>query len=92
MTLIADAEKEVRVYNTIDKITPATKPVDVWKVENETAMHVRNWLECCKSRREPNSPIELGHKVITSAHLANLSYRTGRKVYWDAEREQVIGV
>jgi hypothetical protein len=66
--------------------------VDVWKVENETAMHVRNWLECCKSRREPNSPIELGHKVITSAHLANLSYRTGRKVYWDAEREQVIGV
>jgi predicted dehydrogenase len=92
MTLIADAEKEVRVYDTIDKITPAVKPVDVWKVENETAMHVKNWLDCCKSRRDPNSPIELGHKVITAAHLANLSYRTGKKVYWDAEREQVIGI
>lgn len=92
MTLIADADKEVRVYDTIDKITPEMKPVDAWKVENETAMHVKNWLECCKSRRDPNSPIELGHRVITAAHLANLSYRTGKKVYWDAEREQVIGV
>ena len=36
--------------------------------------------------------IELGHQVITAAHLANLSYRTGKKVYWDAERQQVIGV
>lgn len=92
MTLIADAEKEVRVYDTIDKITPETEPVDRWKVENETAMHVRNWLESCKSRREPNSPIELGHQVITAAHLANLSYRTGKKVYWDPDREQVIGL
>ena len=92
MTLIADAEKEVKLYNTNDKITPDMKPVDTWKIENETASHVKNWLECCKSRKEPNSPIELGHKVITAAHLANLSYRTGKKVHWDAEREQVIGV
>jgi len=92
MTLIADAEKEVKLYNTNDKITPDMKPIDTWKIENETALHVKNWLECCKSRKEPNSPIELGHKVITAAHLANLSYRTGKKVHWDAEREQVIGV
>lgn len=92
MTLIADAEKEVKLYNTNDKITPDMKPIDTWKIENETASHVKNWLECCKSRKEPNSPIELGHKVITAAHLANLSYRTGKKVHWDAEREQVIGV
>lgn len=92
MTLWADAEKEVRVYDTIDKITPDVKPIDGWKIENETPMHVKNWLDSVKSRREPNSPIELGHRVITAAHLANLSYRTGKKVYWDAEREQVIGI
>ena len=40
--------------------------------------------------KEPNSPIELGHRVITAAHLANLSYRTGRKIFWDAEREAVV--
>jgi predicted dehydrogenase len=92
MTLWADAEKEVRVYKTIDKPLESTKPVDSWKVENETAMHVRNWIDCVKARKEPNSPIELGHKVIVAAHLANLSYRIGKKVYWDADKGEVVGL
>jgi predicted dehydrogenase len=91
MTLIADATGDVKVYNTIDPIKADTKPIDSWKVDNETPAHVKNWLDSCISRKEPNSPIELGHKVITAAHLANLSYRTGKKIYWDADREQVIG-
>ena len=90
-TLIADADKEIRLYNTSDKITPDTEPKEVWKVEPETPLHVKNWLECCNSRKEPNSPIELGHRVIVAAHLANLSYRTGKRVYWDADRQEVIG-
>ena len=90
-TLIADADKEIRLYNTIDKITPDTEPKEVWKVEPETPLHVKNWLECCKSRKEPNSPIELGHRVIVAAHLANLSYRTAKRVYWDSDRQEVIG-
>ena len=35
--------------------------------------------------------IELGHKVIIAAHLANMSYRTGKRMAWDAEKQQVIG-
>ena len=79
MSLIADADSggEVRVYETIDKLKPDTKPKTTWKVENELPAHVKNWLDCCKSGKDPNSSIELGHKVITAAHLANLSYRTG---------------
>lgn len=94
MTLLADANKDACVYDTIDAIKPDTKPVDRWPISNsgeETHMHVKNWLECVVNRKEPNSPIELGNKVVTAAHLANLSYRTGKKIYWDAEREQVIG-
>lgn len=91
MTVIADATKDIRVYATADRITPDTEPKEVWKVENETPAHVKNWLECCKARKNPNSPVELGHKVILSAHLANLSYRTGKKIFWDADRQEVIG-
>jgi hypothetical protein len=58
-------------------------------VEYETPLHVRNWLDSVIANKEPNSPIELGHKVITAAHLANMSYRTGKKVLWDAEKQQV---
>jgi predicted dehydrogenase len=90
-TLIADADKEIRIYDTIDKITPETKPIDAWASRNETDFHVKNWLDCVKSRKEPNSPIELGHRVITAAHLANMAYRQGKKIFWNAETERVVG-
>ena len=94
MTLHADAEGPtagVRVFDTIDRPTPAQKPKMTWKIENETGMHVKNWLAAIKDNKDPSSPIELGHKVIIAAHLANMSYRTGKRMAWDAEKKQVIG-
>ena len=55
-----------------------------------TFAHVSNFLECCRTRKQPNSTIELGHKVITAAHLANMSYRTGRRIQWDPKKQEVI--
>ncbi len=31
------------------------------------------------------------HQVTTACHLGNIALRVGRKIQWDAEREQVIG-
>ena len=90
-TLICDAERDIRLYDTADKITPDSVPVQTWKVEPETPLHVANWVECVKTGEEPNSPVELGHRVILAAHLANLSYRTGKKIFWDADRNEIIG-
>jgi predicted dehydrogenase len=53
--------------------------------------HARNFLECVRSRRDPISDVEGGHRVATACHLANLSLRLGRKLRWDAERETVAG-
>lgn len=51
--------------------------------------HVQNFLECIRHRdRTPNSPIETMHQATVTCHLANISYRVGRKIYWDAERER----
>ncbi len=66
------------------------KPKAEWKVVNETPLHVRNWLDAVKANKDPSSPIELGHRVITAAHLANIAYRTGKKVVWDAKKEQIV--
>jgi predicted dehydrogenase len=54
-------------------------------------LHVRNFLDCIKTRRTPIAPLEDGHRVATACHLANLSLRLGRKLRWDPQREQVIG-
>ena len=53
--------------------------------------HARDFLDAVKSRREPISDLEGGHRVATACHLANLSLRLGRKLRWDAAREAIIG-
>jgi predicted dehydrogenase len=53
--------------------------------------HVRNFLDCIKSRRQPIVDLESGHRVATACHLANISLRTGRKIRWDADQEEILG-
>jgi predicted dehydrogenase len=53
--------------------------------------HARNFLDCVKTRKQPNSNLESGHQVATVCHLANISLRLGRKIRWDAEKQEVIG-
>jgi len=55
------------------------------------ARHGRNFLDCVKSRQEPASDLESGHQVATACHLSNISLRMGRKVVWNAEREEIVG-
>src|SRR5258708_26624674 len=54
-------------------------------------LHVRNFLDCIKSRQRPVSDVEDGHRTTTACHLANLSLRLGRKLKWDAAKEEIIG-
>jgi predicted dehydrogenase len=68
----------------------AGKPVKV-PGENTTKDHARNFLDCVKSRRETNCPIETGHRSTTATLLANVALDVGRAIQWDADREQVLG-
>jgi predicted dehydrogenase len=52
--------------------------------------HVRNFLDCVKSRETPISDLASSHRVSTMCHLANLSLRLGRKLRWDAARQEVV--
>jgi predicted dehydrogenase len=54
-------------------------------------LHARDFLDCVKSRRQPVSDLESAHRVATACHLANISLRLGRKVRWDADREEIVG-
>jgi predicted dehydrogenase len=53
--------------------------------------HARNFLDCIKSRETPVSDLESCHRVATALHLANISLRLGRRIVWDAEKENVVG-
>jgi predicted dehydrogenase len=53
--------------------------------------HVRNFLDCLKSRKQPVLNLERGQHVSTVAHLGNIAFRTGRKITWDAANEKIVG-
>ena len=53
--------------------------------------HVRNFLDCVKSRKRPNADIEAGHLANVIGRLGNIAYRVGRTINWDPAKEQVMG-
>jgi predicted dehydrogenase len=56
-----------------------------------TERHRENWLACVRSRERPVMPVEVGHRVISLAILANIAYRLGRPLRWDPKIERFIG-
>jgi predicted dehydrogenase len=52
--------------------------------------HVRNFLDCIKSRETPVADLASAHRTATACHLANLSLRLDRQLRWDAAKQQVI--
>jgi predicted dehydrogenase len=54
-------------------------------------LHVRNFIECMKTRQKPISDVEIGHRSTSAPHLGNIALRTGRKIRWDGAKEQIVG-
>ncbi len=53
--------------------------------------HLENWLECMRSRKQPNGDIEIGRLSTTICHLGNISQRLGRTVHYDPKTETFPG-
>jgi predicted dehydrogenase len=52
--------------------------------------HIRNFLECIRSRKLTVSHPERAHRVHTIVHCANICLRLGRKVRWDSNAERFL--
>jgi predicted dehydrogenase len=50
--------------------------------------HIRNWLDCIKSRQRPVADVEIGHRSATVCHLGNIARWLGRRLRWDPVQEQ----
>ena len=53
--------------------------------------HVREFLNCVKSRKQPVATAEGAHRSISTCHVANICVRLGRPVKWDPVKEEFIG-
>ena len=55
-----------------------------------TTAHMRNWMECVRSRKQPNAPIEAGYNHAIAVIMANAAYRTGERVTFDENTQEVM--
>ncbi|MGH9840794.1 MAG: hypothetical protein ACREEM_18615 [Blastocatellia bacterium] len=53
--------------------------------------HQRNFIECLASRKATNCTMLEGHRSTTACQLANIAYRTGHKIRWNADEERIPG-
>jgi predicted dehydrogenase len=52
--------------------------------------HVRNFLDCMRTRQPTNSNPEIAQRNHTIAHAKNTCLRLGRKVEWDPAKEMYV--
>jgi predicted dehydrogenase len=72
--------------------TPAMEALEMkGDPKGSEVAHVRNFLDCVKSRQRPAAEVEDGHQTATVCHLGNIATRLGRSLKWDAEKESFIG-
>ena len=48
----------------------------------------RNWLDCIRSRQQPISPVEMGHRACSTCLLHHIAMKAKRHLLWDPQKEQ----
>lgn len=55
-----------------------------------TSAHMRNFMECMRSRKQPNAPVEAGYNHSIATIMTNAAVRTGAKVTFDEKKQEVM--
>ena len=55
-----------------------------------TSNHVRNWMECVRSRKQPNAPVEAGYSHSIATIMTTASAHTGSKATFDEATQEVM--
>jgi hypothetical protein len=78
---------EIRVKGKVVEDFPRPEPTIP-----DSPGHIREFLDAVKSREmETTCNVRYGHRLTKPGLLANIAYRTGRRIYWDDSRERFIG-
>jgi predicted dehydrogenase len=73
---------------------PLCEPLSAKGIQLDPAIqivHVENWLECIRTRKQTVADWEVGHRSNTACLLGVIAQRTGRKIRWDAKQERITG-
>ena len=57
--------------------------------DSMTSAHMRNWMDCIRSRKQTNAPVQAGYNHAVACIMANAAFRTGLPVVFDPKSKQV---
>lgn len=55
-----------------------------------TTAHMRNWMECVRSRKQPNADVRAGYNHSLAVIMVKAAIDTGKRVTFDSARQQVV--
>ncbi|MCA9414005.1 MAG: Gfo/Idh/MocA family oxidoreductase [Candidatus Omnitrophica bacterium] len=53
--------------------------------------HCREFIDCVKSRQQPIGDIKSAHRSTSACVIANIAYRTKRRLEWNGQAERFVG-
>lgn len=84
-TLDASNKEWIREIQKLDKAGSLKVPLF------NSPGHHREFLDSMKSRKRTLTPIEIAHRSQTPGHLGYIASVVGRKLKWDAVKQEIVG-
>lgn len=57
----------------------------------ENSYHIKNFIDCIRTRQAPNASVEIAHRSTSVCHLVNIARELGRSLKWNPAAERFIG-
>src|SRR5207245_10237328 len=59
-------------------------------MEDEEPSHMTNWLDCLRSRKQPNATVHNGFAHSVACMMATRAYWSGKRIYWNPKAEAIL--
>jgi hypothetical protein len=83
-------DKKKKLVKEVVDANDATNPLSA-KGRSGDKMHLTNFLECIRTGKKTNCPIEEGNKTVVGLHLGNIAWRVHRELHCDATNGHITG-
>jgi hypothetical protein len=65
---------------------PAPENLEFADKPDATVLHLANFIDAVRTRQPSYETAEVGHHAAAAGHMVNLSYRSGKRMLWDANK------
>ena len=85
MGMEANLLPEMTLAEASEAVTSANTGVD-----NMTSAHMRNWMDCVRSRQTPNADVRAGYNHSVANIMTTAALHTGKRITFDDKKQDIV--